>query len=81
MRFSRSDLLIQPAPHAANACPYLELDDHRCAANLTLEHLNEAFDLCMGGYRGCQVYYKLLREKPPALISATCHGKPFQPTG
>jgi hypothetical protein len=41
-------------------CPHLEKADPRCAAHLSLEHLEEAMCRCAYRYEDCPVYRKLL---------------------
>ncbi|MBI1368059.1 MAG: hypothetical protein GC162_05335 [Planctomycetes bacterium] len=62
-------------------CPFIDDDDARCRSHFTLDHLNEALSVCMGGYHGCATYWRLRREHPQRLIALTAHGQPLQPTG
>ncbi|MBI1372947.1 MAG: hypothetical protein GC159_09325 [Phycisphaera sp.] len=70
----------QKAPNL-DACPFIDDDDPRCADHFKLEHLSDAFRLCIGGYRGCPTFYRLQRQQPQRLITLTAHGQPLQPTG
>jgi len=58
-----------------NGCPYLNLDDPRCARHHTLATLDVAFGQCLGAYRTCTIYHALQRSMTPI----TCHGEPLEP--
>ncbi len=75
---------------AACDCPHINRNDPRCAARLTLGHLDEVFDLCVGAYRRCPIFTRLQAERtggrdqpqlrliddgPPRSVTVTCHGR------
>jgi len=41
-------------------CPFVDRDDPRCAAHLTLRNLPEAFAHCADRYTTCPVYQELI---------------------
>lgn len=43
-------------------CPYLNEDDARCRAQFSLHAIDRTFDLCLGRYHACSVYYQLKEE-------------------
>jgi len=45
------------------SCPFVNLQDRRCANRLTLGHLDQAFGLCFGQHSLCAVYARLQREQ------------------
>jgi hypothetical protein len=44
-------------------CPYLDLNDERCADKLTLARIDEALDECGGDYGQCPIYRALAAER------------------
>ena len=69
-------------PHQpVDACPFIDDGDPQCAAHFTLDHIGDAMDQCIGGYRSCANYWRLARRNPERLIVITAHGRPLQPTG
>ena len=65
----------------ADTCPFIDLGDPRCESRFTLQHLSDAFRLCVGGYRSCPNFYRLSQEHPHYLIKITQDGRALQPTG
>ncbi len=65
-------------------CPFVEEGNPVCSTRFTLGHLEQACDVCFGGYRVCPVYRRLVRVNvsaaPPKL---TLHGysTELRPTG
>lgn len=52
------------------ACPFFNLNDHRCSSRFTLERMAEVFQFCLGEHRRCEVYHELtvrgqLLQRPP----------------
>ena len=45
------------------SCPYINLDDSRCAKHFTLGHLTQAFHVCLDGYAACPTYQQLRAEE------------------
>lgn len=61
-------------------CPFINAGDDRCASRFTLSRLAEAFGHCVGDYRSCPTYYRLLHENPQTdpedrLTPLTAHGQ------
>jgi hypothetical protein len=69
------------AETSLDLCPFIDDGDDRCASHFTLDHLSEALTECIGGYRGCAHYWRLLRSRGQLLITITAHGRTLQPTG
>lgn len=44
-------------------CPFVDLNDKRCASHFTLSRMDEAFDLCMRRHLHCVTYYQILQER------------------
>jgi hypothetical protein len=64
-----------PRPRPTDsACPFLDLDDERCASHFSLGRLSEAFDICVNRHLGCPTYYRLLREHN-LVTHLTLHGR------
>ena len=57
-------------------CPFLDLDDARCASHFSLGRISEAFDTCVNRHLGCPTYYRLLREQQ-LVTNLTLHGQSF----
>jgi len=45
------------------ACPFLNLSDSRCAEQLCLTHLADAFQYCFGRHHNCSLYHQLLGQR------------------
>jgi hypothetical protein len=73
--------LSRSQPEPLDACPFIDADDLRCDRRFRLSHLSEALGVCVGGYRSCRTYWRLLREQPARRTALTVHGQPLQPTG
>lgn len=43
-------------------CPHIDRNDPRCASRLTLGHLDQAFDLCVGAFNRCPIFTRLRNE-------------------
>jgi len=71
------------SPIATDRCPFIELDDERCASRFTLSHLAEAFEMCFDRYQSCPTYYRLAQQHPDKQLRVhlTAHGRSLQPTG
>jgi hypothetical protein len=80
LRAPVDDGRVKPLSTQTDLCPFIDDDHPRCASHFTLDHLNEAFTQCIGGFRGCANYYRLARQHPQR-IGLTCHGRALQPTG
>ena len=79
------------------SCPYIDASDLRCGHRFTLRQMDQAFGVCLSGWRSCPVYLKLTREQaqrekhPPAIQVTVRHGEhlagrvrsvgPLRPTG
>jgi len=50
----------QPEPAV---CPFIDLNDARCARHFTLSHLGEAFELCLRRHANCVTFYRILGER------------------
>ena len=58
-------------------CPFVELDDCRCSAKLSLQRLDQAFNYCFGGYLRCPTYQQLRWERQTLSLAnptAKTHG-------
>lgn len=44
-------------------CPFLDLNDSRCAAHFTLGRIQEMFGTCVNRYHACATYHRLCREQ------------------
>ncbi|MCC6679707.1 MAG: hypothetical protein IT445_02285 [Phycisphaeraceae bacterium] len=49
--------------HGSPSCPYLEAGDLRCGHRFTLPRMDQAFGVCMSGWRSCPIYLMLTREQ------------------
>ena len=52
-------------------CPFIDRADMRCASRLSLDHLKDAFDLCVGNHQNCPVFRQMRHEQ------ANSSGKQF----
>jgi len=59
-------------------CPFLDLDDPRCARHFSLGRMEEAFDTCFGRHQCCATYYRIQAEQR-AHIRLTLFGEPIDP--
>jgi len=46
-------------------CPFVNANDPRCSAHLTLTNIRSALAHCANRYSECPVYHQLLAEKQP----------------
>ena len=46
------------------ACPFINLDDPRCAGHFSLSRVDEAFEICLNKHKGCAVFHQLLSGQP-----------------
>lgn len=44
-------------------CPMINLDHPKCGGRLSLGHIDEAFEYCLGGYLACPAYQHLSWEQ------------------
>lgn len=44
-------------------CPFVNRDDLRCAARLTLGSITRAFTYCAGNYKVCPIYKELIADE------------------
>ena len=49
-------------------CPYLDLEDRRCAENLRLDHLDRAYQVCGGEFTHCPVFERLYAAPQRSLM-------------
>ena len=64
------------SPHATQersgaCCPYINLEDPRCARWHTIDFLEHALDHCAGNYRACAIYQSFHEARIPITI----HGR------
>lgn len=64
-----SKLLISP-------CPFIELNDTRCAARFTLGRIEQAFGVCLNQHDTCAIYFRLRREQSDATNNPRTRGEP-----
>ena len=57
-----------------SVCPFIDLNDPRCAKHFTLSRLEEAFSLCFGNHHDCSVYHRLATQQA-TFIGITIAGK------
>ena len=68
-------------------CPFMNLNDPRCARHFSLSRLNEAFTICLNGYTDCPTYYQIRVEHAHGLAAITTRrlqpavARALQPTG
>lgn len=63
-------------------CPYINVDDARCATRFTLHHMREAFETCIEGYAFCPVYAQLEQEaEADEPLTLTIAGRPYRHIG
>jgi len=60
-------------------CPFIDMNDPRCSAHLTLDNLAQAMAHCANRYCDCRVYQQLVLEnhadaEDPANIGAVAVG-------
>ena len=48
--------------HAGGACPHVDDNDTRCGHRFSLSRVEQAFDVCFGGYHACPMYHRLNAE-------------------
>ncbi len=53
----------RPDMTTGTICPYIDHADIRCESRLSLDHLKDAFDLCICNYRHCPVFRQLNHEQ------------------
>jgi len=63
------------------SCPFIDADDPRCRSRFTIDHMSEAFGVCLGAYRTCPNFYRLLQLRPQRTLHMTVHGRPLSSTG
>jgi hypothetical protein len=44
-------------------CPYLNQDRPECCQRLNMQHLDDAYELCVDKYMFCPVYLQLSRKR------------------
>jgi len=44
-------------------CPFIDASDSRCESKLSLDHLRDAFDLCICNYHHCPIYRQIQNER------------------
>lgn len=61
-------------PQKAQTCPYLDLDDARCAERLTMSQIAEVYRLCLGQPADCPVYDALHAQcdSCPSISQEAC---------
>src|SRR5437763_16380129 len=52
-------------------CPFLNRPDPRCADRFQIDHLDDAFDFCLGDYGACPTYLERLVERRARRLSGT----------
>jgi hypothetical protein len=52
----------EPSP-TQPACPHIDAGDSRCAHRFTLRRMDQAFGVCLCGWRTCPIYQMLAREQ------------------
>ncbi|MDX1682394.1 MAG: hypothetical protein R3336_04670 [Phycisphaeraceae bacterium] len=51
-----------------HCCPYINLDDARCARHFTLGRLERAFSVCVGAYRECPIHDEIREQQARLTI-------------
>ena len=55
------------------ACPFINLDDPRCAGHFSLSRVDEAFETCLNKHKSCPTFHQLLsgqsHEQAPIPIT------------
>ena len=69
-------MLLPPGQTECSTCPFIDRNDHRCAARFTLSRLNEAFEICLGEYRSCGIYQQLRHGTSRPTVVITYKGRP-----
>ena len=49
-------------------CPFLNSDNPHCSEHLTINKLDEAFDLCTNHYMTCPIYLQLSQSESEELM-------------
>lgn len=55
------------------SCPFLNSADRRCDEHLSLEALDQAFDVCLGTYKSCPVYDTIKAERKLRRTAMVLH--------
>jgi len=84
--------MVERTPRGKHvSCPYVNRDDPRCSSRLSLDRIEQAFDVCFGAFHTCPMYHQIgdefataeaaARRRP--LITVTAHGLavPLRATG
>lgn len=58
------------APSSDPTCPFIDLNDHRCASSFTLGRLDRAFGVCLRRHAACPIFYRIASEQHAAVRSA-----------
>ncbi len=45
------------------SCPFIDLNDPRCASSFTLGRLDRAFDVCLRRPMACHLFYRIALEQ------------------
>ena len=79
-----------------HTCPFLDVNDARCSPRFSLDHLDDMFDMCVGGGESrCVMFHRLRMEQEqgplvpetsppsPTPVLMTCNGADLKlrPTG
>ena len=48
-------------------CPFINLEDPRCAKHFKLSRLDEALSLCLSNHHACSIYHALVNRRPVVL--------------
>ncbi len=59
-------------------CPFIDLDDPRCASHFSLGRMHEAIGTCLENHACCATYYSIQAEQR-AQIRLTLFGQPVAP--
>jgi hypothetical protein len=51
--------------HTEDSCPHVDRDDPRCAHRLSINRIDQAFNVCFGSYRGCPVFQRIATTSEP----------------
>ena len=68
-------MACHPTESEPLVCPFIDLNDSRCAKHFSLTRMDEAFEVCLRRHRRCVTYHQILRERdgerqPTVIIGA-----------
>lgn len=75
-------MILRDSETEPRVCPFIDLNDSRCARHFTLTRLGEAFELCLKRHSNCVTFYHILRERRQGagalnvpFVRLTLHGQ------